>query len=179
MKDQASVKSFLKELFQNQQLAVLATREADGQPYTSLMAFAAIDDLRQILLVTSRSTRKYANLSAEPRVSLLIDSRSHRSADIHEAVAATVLGEAEEVTRHEDVFSLTPPQAAAIALPRCHMDISSTELIDRLIREKSVLVVPGEHFGVDRHLRASFGLPADYPHVALDRIRALIVELQA
>ncbi len=101
MKDPASVKSVLKELFQNQQLAVLATREADGQPYTSLMAFAAIDDLRQILLVTSRSTRKYANLSAEPRVSLLIDSRSHRSADIHEAVAVTVLGEAEEVTGAE------------------------------------------------------------------------------
>lgn len=101
MKDPASIKSVLRELFQTQQLAVLATCEANGQPYTSLMAFAVIDDLRQILLVTSRSTRKYANLSAEPRVSLLIDSRSHQRSDIHEAVAVTVLGEAEEVTGSE------------------------------------------------------------------------------
>lgn len=101
MKDSASIKTVLRELFQTQQLAVLATREADGQPYTSLMAFAVIDDLSQILLVTHRSTRKYANLSAEPRVSLLIDSRSHQRSDIHEAVAVTVLGEAEEVTGAE------------------------------------------------------------------------------
>lgn len=101
MKDKASIRSALRELFQTQQLAVLATREKDGQPYASLMAFAVIEDLSQILLVTSRSTRKYANLRAEPRVSLLIDSRSHQPSDIHEAVAVTVLGEAEEVTGKE------------------------------------------------------------------------------
>lgn len=101
MKDAATIRSRLTELFHTQQLAVLATREADGQPYTSLMAFAATDDLSQILLVTSRSTRKYANLSAEPRVSLLIDNRSHQRSDIHEAAAVTVLGEAEEVTGAE------------------------------------------------------------------------------
>jgi nitroimidazol reductase NimA-like FMN-containing flavoprotein (pyridoxamine 5'-phosphate oxidase superfamily) len=97
VKDPERIKSTLRELFQAQQLAVLATREDDGQPYASLMAFAASGDLRQLLLVTSRSTRKYANLSADPRVSLLIDSRSHQSSDVHEAVAVTVLGEAEEV----------------------------------------------------------------------------------
>jgi nitroimidazol reductase NimA-like FMN-containing flavoprotein (pyridoxamine 5'-phosphate oxidase superfamily) len=97
VKDPEKIKSTIRELFQAQQLAVLATREDDGQPYASLMAFAVSADLRQLLLVTSRSTRKYANLSADPRVSLLIDSRSQRSADVHEAVAVTVLGEAEEV----------------------------------------------------------------------------------
>jgi nitroimidazol reductase NimA-like FMN-containing flavoprotein (pyridoxamine 5'-phosphate oxidase superfamily) len=107
VKDPEGIKSRLKELFQAQQLAVLATREDDGQPYASLMAFAASGDLKQILLVTSRSTRKYANLSADPRVSLLIDSRSrgasrpHETTDIHEAVAVTVLGEAEEVSGTE------------------------------------------------------------------------------
>jgi nitroimidazol reductase NimA-like FMN-containing flavoprotein (pyridoxamine 5'-phosphate oxidase superfamily) len=106
VKDPERIKAILRELFREQQFAVMATREADGQPYASLMAFAVSDDLRHILLVTSRSTRKYANLSADPRVSLLIDSRSrgssrHQSADIHEAVAVTVLGEAEEVTGAE------------------------------------------------------------------------------
>jgi hypothetical protein len=71
-----------------------------------------------------------------------------------------------------------PPQAAAIAFPRYHLDIDSTRLTERLIHEKSVLVAPGEHFGVDRHLRISFGLPADYLRAALDRIHELIVELR-
>ncbi|MGD2147981.1 MAG: pyridoxamine 5'-phosphate oxidase family protein [Anaerolineae bacterium] len=101
MKDPQEIKSILEKLFQDQRLAVLATHEGDGQPYASLMAFAASADLKQILLVTSRSTRKYANLTAQPRVSLLIDSRSQRSADIHEAVAVTVLGRAEEVAGPE------------------------------------------------------------------------------
>jgi nitroimidazol reductase NimA-like FMN-containing flavoprotein (pyridoxamine 5'-phosphate oxidase superfamily) len=97
VKDADEIQATLSELFQAQQFAVLATREDDGQPYASLMAFAASGDLRHLLLVTSRFTRKYANLSAEPRVSLLIDNRSHQTADIHEAVAVTVLGEVEEV----------------------------------------------------------------------------------
>jgi len=107
VKDPQEIKSILEKLFQDQRLAVLATHEGDGQPYASLMAFATSADLKQILLVTSRSTRKYANLTAHPRVSLLIDNRSHRSADIHEAVAVTVLGMAEEVIGPERDCLLT------------------------------------------------------------------------
>jgi nitroimidazol reductase NimA-like FMN-containing flavoprotein (pyridoxamine 5'-phosphate oxidase superfamily) len=98
MSDREMAKFALRELFASQQLAVLATREEDGQPYANLMAFAASDDLKTFLLVTSRSTRKYANLHADPRVALLIDSRAHETSDIHEAVAVTVLGDAEEVS---------------------------------------------------------------------------------
>jgi hypothetical protein len=82
------------------------------------------------------------------------------------------------LTRHESTFSLVPPRAAAIAFPRYHLNIDSTELAERLIHEKSVLVAPGEYFGVDQHLRISFGLPADYLRPALERIHELIVELR-
>jgi aspartate/methionine/tyrosine aminotransferase len=41
-----------------------------------------------------------------------------------------------------------------------------------------VLIVPGEHFGLDNFVRISFGLPHDYLVPALDRIHELIVELQ-
>jgi aspartate/methionine/tyrosine aminotransferase len=78
---------------------------------------------------------------------------------------------------HPGVFDLVPPQAAAIAFVRYHIDINSTELIDRLRREKSVLIVPGDHFGMDRFVRVSFGLPRDYLTAALDRIHGLIAEL--
>jgi aspartate/methionine/tyrosine aminotransferase len=79
---------------------------------------------------------------------------------------------------HEGTFSLVPPRAAAIAFPRYHLDVNSTELVERLIHEKSVLIVPGDHFGLDHYLRISFGLPPDYLRAGLDRIHELIVELQ-
>jgi aspartate/methionine/tyrosine aminotransferase len=81
--------------------------------------------------------------------------------------------------QHQGTFSLVPPRAAAIAFPRYHLDIDSVDLVERLIRGKSVLVGPGAHFGVDHHLRISFGLPPDYLRPALDRVHDLIVELQS
>jgi aspartate/methionine/tyrosine aminotransferase len=79
---------------------------------------------------------------------------------------------------HGNTFSLTPPDAAAIAFVRYHLDINSTQLTERLRKEKSVLIVPGDHFGMDNFVRISFGLPHDYLTGALDRIHELIVDLK-
>ena len=79
---------------------------------------------------------------------------------------------------HEGTFSLVPPEAAAIAYVRYDLDVNSTELVERLLREKSVFIVPGDHFGMDRYLRISYGLPADYLTAGLDRIHELIAGLQ-
>ena len=97
MSEPAAIQSVVRQLLASQRLAVLATRAKNGHPYANLMAFAASDDLRSLLLVTSRATRKYENLMADPRVALLIDSRSNAASDFHEAVALTVVGRAEEV----------------------------------------------------------------------------------
>ncbi len=44
----------------------------------------------------------------------------------------------------------------------------------RLIKESSVEIVPGDHFGMDGYLRFSFGLPEGYLREGLDRISQLI-----
>lgn len=75
-------------------------------------------------------------------------------------------------------FNLTPPQAAAIAFIRYHLDINSTEFTERLRKEKSVLIVPGDHFGMDNFVRISFGLPKDYLTAGLKRIGDLMMELK-
>jgi len=41
-----------------------------------------------------------------------------------------------------------------------------------------VLIVPGDHFGVDGCVRVSFGLPHDYLVPALDRIHDLMEEFR-
>ena len=74
-------------------------------------------------------------------------------------------------------MGLVPPQASAIAFLRYRLDVNSTALVDRLVKEKSVLIVPGDHFGMDRHLRISFGLPHDYLAPALDRIHDLLQQI--
>ncbi len=78
---------------------------------------------------------------------------------------------------HGDTFQLTPPQASAVAFLRYRLAINSSELTDRLRREKSVLIVPGDHFGMDRFLRVSFGLPHEVLVPALDHLHDLIEEL--
>lgn len=78
---------------------------------------------------------------------------------------------------HGDMFSIVPPQAAAIAFPHYKLDLNSTKLVERLIHEKSALVAPGDHFNVDHHLRVSFGLEPEYLRDGLDRIHQLFVDI--
>jgi aspartate/methionine/tyrosine aminotransferase len=82
------------------------------------------------------------------------------------------------MAEHPGTFTYHPPDAAAIAFVRYQLDVNSTVLTERLRTEKSVLIVPGDHFGMDHFLRISFGLPHNYLVPALDRIHDTIVELQ-
>ncbi len=86
----------LRTLLVRQQLAVVATLTPES-PYASLVAFAASDDLRTIMFATTRATTKYRNLSANPHVSVLIDSRTHSVEDFSTGTAATAVGKAAEI----------------------------------------------------------------------------------
>ena len=76
--------------------------------------------------------------------------------------------------QHGDLFSFVTPQAAAVAFVRYNRQINSALLVDRLINEKKVYVVPGDHFGLDHHLRISYGLNDTYVNEGLDRIYDLL-----
>jgi aspartate/methionine/tyrosine aminotransferase len=69
-----------------------------------------------------------------------------------------------------DLITLVPPEAAAIAFVRYHKGTNSSQLVDRLIREQSTYVVPGDHFGLDQHLRISYGLSDEYVNEGLSRV---------
>ncbi len=87
----------LGQLLVTQRLAVLSTHNA-GQPYASLVSFAADPDLSKLLFATTRSTRKYANLTSNSRAAMLVDNRSNEEADIHSAMAVTATGVVGEVS---------------------------------------------------------------------------------
>ena len=78
---------------------------------------------------------------------------------------------------HRDRFSYALPEAGAIVYAQYHDAINSTELVDRLREEKSVLIVPGDHFGMDGYLRVGFGSEVRYLRDGLDRLADLLRSL--
>jgi len=107
MEDVSALRQQVKRLCASQQLCVLAT-QYDGQPYSNLVAFAETGELRNLIFVTSRSTRKYANSISNRKVAVMIDSRKNRTADFKTALAVTAIGTVEEVSGSErDVLADT------------------------------------------------------------------------
>jgi general stress protein 26 len=90
----------LGELFRSQKLAALSTHN-DGQPYASLVAFYAADDLKHIYFVTPKTTRKFANLIADSRVAVMVNSSTNQASDFHRAISVTAIGKAEEIEGSE------------------------------------------------------------------------------
>jgi nitroimidazol reductase NimA-like FMN-containing flavoprotein (pyridoxamine 5'-phosphate oxidase superfamily) len=90
----------LGELLAEQRFAVLAT-QGHPRPHLSLMAFAATDDLRELIFPTDRGTRKFANMLAHAGAALLVDNRSNELADTEKAMAVTAEGRVEELAGNE------------------------------------------------------------------------------
>jgi aspartate/methionine/tyrosine aminotransferase len=68
------------------------------------------------------------------------------------------------------LFTHVPPEAGAIAFVKYAHPINSTALVERLRTERSVLVVPGDHFAMDGYLRVGFGSHPEHLVGALERI---------
>jgi len=77
------------------------------------------------------------------------------------------------------LFEHVPPEAGAIVFVRYRHEINSTDLVVRLREEQSVLVVPGDHFEMDRHLRIGFGSHPEQLTGALARIAELMDRIAA
>jgi aspartate/methionine/tyrosine aminotransferase len=84
---------------------------------------------------------------------------------------------ADWVASHPGVLTMRPPDAAAIAFLRYEHEVTSEALVDRIRRERGVLVVPGSLFGVEHHLRVSYGLPPEYLGEGLERIGRVLTAL--
>ncbi len=85
----------------------------------------------------------------------------------------------EWIEDHGALFSHVPPAAGAICYLRYVLAMNSTELVERLRKEKSVLLVPGDMFGMDGYVRIGMGPPTDYLLAGLDRVDALLREMKA
>jgi aspartate/methionine/tyrosine aminotransferase len=77
------------------------------------------------------------------------------------------------------LFSFVPPEAGAIVYARYHRPIGSAALTTRLREEKGVLIVPGDHFGMDGFLRIGFGGPVAGLLEGLSRLEEVLETVNA
>ena len=98
----------IRSLLWHQLYAVLATVGEHG-PHTTIVTFAAADDLGSIVFPTPRATRKYANLHGNPAVSLLVDDRVNTSDAVEGIHGVEARGTAYELsgverTQYETIY---------------------------------------------------------------------------
>ena len=73
-----------------------------------------------------------------------------------------------------DAFSYARPVAGAIAYVKYGLPVGSTELLDRVREERSVLLVPGDMFGLGKGIRFGFGYEIEHTMKGLARAEDLI-----
>ena len=83
----------------------------------------------------------------------------------------------EWVQKHKPLFELIPPRAGGMVFPRYNMKINSTELADKLLKEKSVFVVAGDFFVMDHYIRIGIGTEKDYFKAGLSLIDETLEEI--
>jgi aspartate/methionine/tyrosine aminotransferase len=82
------------------------------------------------------------------------------------------------IKKHEENFNLIPPLAGAIVYVRYNLKINSSRLAERVLKEKSTLIEPGDHFGMDGYLRIGYGPPEDYLREGLKRIDEVVQSIR-
>lgn len=112
-------------------------------------------------------TDRLAALALRADVRPRILERTRRILQTSLAVLETWLGEA-------SCFTYFRPQAGAIAWTRYDLPVNSSALAERLRAEQSVLVVPGDQFGLDHYIRIGYGLLSEDLTAALERVKRVL-----
>ncbi|MFO7729835.1 MAG: pyridoxamine 5'-phosphate oxidase family protein [Spirochaetia bacterium] len=90
------IRKMVAELLSEQLFAVLST-QGEQLLHSALVAFAPAADMRQLVFVTPRQTRKFENILEHNYVSLFVDNRKNDITDLQRLIGVEARGEAEEV----------------------------------------------------------------------------------
>ncbi len=81
------------------------------------------------------------------------------------------------IDQRQEHFRFVPPQAGGMAFLHYDHDINSTAFTTRLRGERSLLVLPGDVYGMDHYLRLGIGERSDYLLAGLERLGQAFDEL--
>jgi aspartate/methionine/tyrosine aminotransferase len=80
--------------------------------------------------------------------------------------------------KRDDLFTYVRPEAGAFIYSGYKLPIESTELVNRLRVEQSVLVTAGDQHGLDKGIRTGFGYDVEKTVKGLDRVETLMRSLE-
>ena len=78
---------------------------------------------------------------------------------------------------HIDLFEMERMQSLYFHAVDYDLPIESTALIDRIRREKSVLLVPGDMLGLDRGIRFGYGYDIERTMEGLARVDEVLATI--
>ncbi len=78
---------------------------------------------------------------------------------------------------HDDILRWVKPEAGAIAYAAYELPMESFELVERIRRDRSVLLVPGDMFGLGNGLRFGFGFDIDHTMKGLSLVDDVLAEV--
>lgn len=80
--------------------------------------------------------------------------------------------------KRDDIFTYVRPEAGAFVYCEYELPITSTDLVNRLRVEQSVLLTAGEQHGLDKGIRTGFGLDIEKTLKGLTRVETLMRTLK-
>jgi aspartate/methionine/tyrosine aminotransferase len=83
----------------------------------------------------------------------------------------------EWIESHRDIFDYCRPQAGAICTVRSNLNVDTTVLFEQFLREQSVLITPGQHFGIGNYIRIGCGYNLDLTLQGLARLDEALAAL--
>jgi aspartate/methionine/tyrosine aminotransferase len=69
-----------------------------------------------------------------------------------------------------DLLNWAEPTAGFTIFPKYRCRLGSSKLCERLLKEEGVLLSPGDHFGVEKHLRINIGMRGESLPTGLERL---------
>lgn len=72
--------------------------------------------------------------------------------------------------KQSQCYSCVLPRAGGMAFLKYTMDVNSTELVHAIREERSIMLVPGDAYGLDHYLRLGVGAPSDHVAAGLEQL---------
>ncbi|RLD25195.1 MAG: aspartate aminotransferase [Bacteroidetes bacterium] len=82
----------------------------------------------------------------------------------------------EWLDQYGNLFEYIDPQGGGMLFIKYNLEINSTELAEWLRTEKSVFILAGDTFGMDKYFRIGIGAPKEYLLEGLERVKEALKE---
>ena len=79
----------------------------------------------------------------------------------------------------KDIFIWKKPEAGAMVYIKYSLSIKSSDLMQKILQDKNILIVAGDDYGMDNYIRIGLGIEIEKLEIALAKVAEVIREVRA